>query len=136
MLAEEHEQESNERLIKIKMDAMAELEAQEERGEGDRWSDKQQIVAPAISELKDFDIEMMFSYNADDGTLCLGWYHGKVVKILNEKTNSVSIRWSESCLGEDDTRVSDHKLLPGYWNLKVAKSGGWRQHFDKYALEY
>ena len=37
---------------------------------------------------------------------------------------------------EGGTRVSDHKLLRGYWNLKVAKSGGWQQHFDKYPLEY
>ena len=62
-------------------------------------------------------------HNANDRTLCLGWYHGKVIKILNEKTNCVRIRWNKSCLGEGDTRVSDHKLLQGYWNLKVAKSG-------------
>ena len=73
VLVEDQEQEFNEWLIKIKMDAMVELKAGEERGEGDRWSDKQQLVVPGISKLKDFDIKMMFSYNANDGTLCLGW---------------------------------------------------------------
>ena len=40
-LAEDHEQESNKRWIKTKMDVMAELKAREERGEGYCWSDKQ-----------------------------------------------------------------------------------------------
>ena len=68
---------------------------------------------------------------ADDGTQCLGWYQGKGKKNLNAKTRRVRIEWDESCLGEDDVRVLDHKLIMGNWNPKNAKKGGWREFLSK-----
>ena len=54
---------------------------------------------------------MLFAYNGDDGTQCLGWYQGTVQKVINEKTLRVRILWDEECLGESDVRTSDHKLV-------------------------
>ena len=61
---------------------------------------------------------MFFSYSGDDGTHCLGWYHGKVQEVVNEKKNRVRIKWYAECLGEHDVRVTDQKLVRSNWNPK------------------
>ena len=58
-------------------------------------------------------------------------YHGIIQQVVNEKTNRVRIKWDEECLGEDDVRVSDHKLVLGNWNPKTVKKGGWREYLTK-----
>ena len=68
--------------------------------------------------MKDFRIEMLFAYSVDDGTQYLGWYHGTVRKVMNEKTNCVRIEWDRDCLGEQNVNISDHKLVVGNWNPK------------------
>ncbi len=73
--------------------------------------------------MKGFCTEMLFAYIADDGTQCLGWYHGTVKKILNEKTRRIRVEWDQECLGEDGICISDHKISKGNWNPKTAKRG-------------
>ena len=68
------------------------------------------------------------TYNGDDGSQCLGWYHGTIKKVVNIKMQCVRIEWDEECLGEGDVQMSDHKLVNGNWNPKTAKKGGWRQY--------
>ena len=81
--------------------------------------------------MNDFRIEMLFAYSGDDGTQCLGWYQGTVIKIVNTQTNRVRIEWDSECLGDRDVKTSDHKLVPGNWNPKEAKKGGWREYLTK-----
>ena len=88
-------------------------------------------LAPKVCHLKGFNIEMLFAYNGDDGTQCLGWYHGTIKKVINSKTRRVRIEWDEECLGEGDVQMSDHKLVNGNWNPKTAKKGGWREYLTK-----
>ena len=61
------------------------MECFEERGEGNQWSERQRIMAPKVNYLKRFRIEILFGYSGDDGTQCLGWYHGTVQEVVHEK---------------------------------------------------
>ena len=40
-------------------------------------------MAPKVKDLKVFHIEMLFGYSGDDGTKCVGWYHGTVQGVVN-----------------------------------------------------
>ena len=93
-LAEEQLQHSHERIQQFKESALLEIEQREERGELDRWYDRQANLPPKINDMKGFKLEMLFSYNGDDGTQCLGWYHGVVEEVLNVKTSKVRVRWN------------------------------------------
>ena len=85
----------------------------QERGDGDVWSEKQQLIEPAMDDsFMGFEIEMRFSYPRDEGSLLYNWYHGKVVKVLNVKTQRVKIQWDEECLADDDAGISAHQLKP------------------------
>ena len=50
-------------------------------------------MAPKVKDLKGFHIDMLFGYSGDDGTKCLGWYHGTLQKVVNKRTNRVRIKW-------------------------------------------
>ena len=78
-----------------------------------------------------FHIEMLFGYSGDDGTQCLGWYHGTVQGVVNEKTNCVRINWNAESLGEHDMKMTDQKLVLSNWNPKKVKKGGWREYLTK-----
>ena len=65
----------------------------------------------------------------------IGWYSGVVKQVLNINKKTVKIEWDEDCLGDMDARVSVHQLLPNNWNPKVAKNGGWGQHFKEYSVQ-
>ena len=68
------------------------MECCEERVEGYQWSETQMITAQKVKELKGFHIEMLFGYSGDDGAQCVGWYHGTVQEVFNEKSNHVRIK--------------------------------------------
>ena len=74
---------------------------------------------------------MLFGYSGDNGPQCLGWYHGPVQEIVNEKTNHVRIKWDAECLGEHDVILTDHKLVLSNWNPKKLKKGGCREYLIK-----
>ena len=77
-----------------------------------------------------FEMEMLFEYPGEDGSQCLGWYHGRVDKLISERNHSVLIKWDEDCLGPNEQRVSKHKLVPSNWNPKKAKKGAWGKYMD------
>ena len=54
---------------------------------------------------------MLFGYSRDNGTQCLGWYHGNVQEVDNENKNRVIIKWYAEFLGDHDVRVIDQKLV-------------------------
>jgi hypothetical protein len=45
---------------------------------------------------------MLFKYPDDDAGRITNWYNGEVISIVNEKKNTVRIKWGPLCLGEDD----------------------------------
>ena len=96
---------------------------------------KQQLIPPETNKLVNFEIEVAFGYTGNDGSQCIGWYSGVVKQVLNINKKTVKIEWDEDCLGDMDARVSVHQLLPNNWNPKVAKNGGWRQHFKEYSVQ-
>ena len=130
-LAKEKEQQTEETMERLKADAMLELEAREERGETDRLEYKQHLLPPKPNKLKGFPVEMAFEYPGEDGSQCLGWYNGIVDKVLNAKVHKVRIKWDDDCIGEDDAEESNVKLIPGNWNPRRAKKGGWRKCITK-----
>ena len=91
--SEELEMNTEEMLTEFKNKSNAEMECCEERREGYQCSERQRITTPKVKDLKGFHIEMLFGYSGDDGTQYLGWYHGTVQDIVNEKTNRVIIKW-------------------------------------------
>ena len=47
---------------------------------------------------------------------------------MNETKFSVKNEWDESTLAESDVQFSVHKLMPGNWNPKKIRKGGWREY--------
>ena len=84
-LAEEQLKHSDSKMEDFKQHTMMKIDQCEEREEGDQWYDKQANLLPKLADMKGFKFEMLFSYSADDGTQCLGWYHGVVKDIVNSK---------------------------------------------------
>ena len=60
----------------------------------------------------------------------MDWYQSKVIKIMNETKFSVKIEWDESTLAESDVQFSVHKMMPGNWNPKKIRKGGWREYIE------
>ena len=127
-LALDQERLSDEKLIQFKQKANDEIDKREDTGLGDRWYESQMNLAPKVCHLKGFNIEMLFAYNGDDGTQCLGWYQGVIKRVVNEKTIRVRIKWDEEYLGRKDARESDQKLVLDNWNPKIAKKGRWQEN--------
>ena len=84
-LAKEHMESSKEEKEKFENVIMEEIERREERGDGDVWYEKNKLIHPKATELKGFRIEMRFQYTDDDGSQCVGWYHGTIKKVMNIK---------------------------------------------------
>ena len=89
------------------------------------------MTAPKVKDLKGVHIEMFFGCSGDDGTQCLGWYHGKVQEVVNEKTNHMIINCDSECSGENYVRMTGLKLVLINWNPKKVKKGGWREYLNK-----
>mmetsp|Transcript_34740 Transcript_34740/g.73996 ORF Transcript_34740/g.73996 Transcript_34740/m.73996 type:complete len:173 (+) Transcript_34740:503-1021(+) len=124
--------ENEEKYQYLKESAHEERDNREDRGEGDRWSEKQVNTALEIDDnFVGFKIEMCFTYFGDDGSECLGWYHGKVTDVLNAKTGRVRVEWNKDCLGKNDKGVTTQTLRPAKWNPKKAIGGGWREYLTK-----
>ena len=66
------------------MDRKDELTRREDKGGMDLWSEKQSALPPNIDRMKDLKIEMTFEYPGVDGSKCLEWYQGKIIKVTNE----------------------------------------------------
>ena len=67
------------------MDGEDELKRCEDIGEMDLWSEKQSTLLTKINKMKDLKIEMTFEYPVLDGSNCMYWYRGKIIKVMNEK---------------------------------------------------
>ena len=127
-LAKQAEDESKEDYEKMKIRVLDELKRKEEAGERDRLEEFQCNVPPEWQKLNKFEVEMAFEYNGEDGQQNLGWYHGTVVELMNEKYHTAKIEWDKDCIGTRDAKVSTHKLVPSNWNPQKAKKGGWRRY--------
>ena len=66
-----------------------------------------------------------------EDTQCLGWHHGTVQEIVNEKTNRMRKNWDAEILGENDVKITNQKLVLRNWNPKKVKKGGWREYLTK-----
>ena len=64
------------------------MKRHEDKGEMDLWSEKQSTLPSKIDKMKGLTIEMTFEYPVVDGSKCLYWYQGRIIKLRNEK-NSV-----------------------------------------------
>ena len=119
------------RIAAIEEKGYAERDIREEKGEGDRWTDRQELIAPEINNtLIGYKIEMLFEYIDIDGSQLTNWYHGKVTGIKNERTNAVIIEWDQECLGEGDQKRTVEKLLPTKYNPDGPKQRAWRQYLQ------
>ena len=70
-------------------------------------------------------MEMWFGFPTND------WYRGKVILIINGKTDRVKIAWDEKGLHEDDPRETIQELKETKYNPKTTKEGAWRRFFEK-----
>ena len=127
-LALEKENLTKEEEAQIKRDAQEEIQRRQNMGEMDIWSEKQATLPPAISKLKGFMIEMSFEYPGEDGGQCLDWYRGQVVEVLNKEKFRTRIKWDRDTLAEGDAASSVHILLPGHWNPRKIRKGGWKEY--------
>ena len=133
-LAKEHMEASKEEKEKFENEIMEEIERREERGDGDVWYEKNKLVPPKAEKLKGFRIEMRFQYTGDNGSQCVGWYHGTIKKVVNAEKFRVKIKWDDDCLGEDDVKETTHELQPKKWNPKRPGVGAWREYLTKRSL--
>ncbi len=63
----------------MKIRVQAEQKRKEDAGKRDCYKEFQCNVPPEWKKLNKFEVEMVLEYPGDDGSLCLGQYHGKVV---------------------------------------------------------
>ena len=52
----------------------------------------------------------------------------KMRKVMNETKFSVKVEWDESTLAKSNVQFSVHKLVPGNWDPKKIREGGWREY--------
>ena len=102
----------------FKINSKDELKRREDIGEMNLWSENKSTLPLKLNKMKGLKIEINFEYPGVDGSKCLDWYRGKIIRVMNEKKSSVKIEWDESTLAESDLQFSVHKLMPGNWNPK------------------
>ena len=118
----------------LRIEAKEERDRREERGEGDRWSERQSVNPPEINKKmieREYRIEMRFGGTGDGGDKVCNWYHGKVTKIINKKDRKVEITWDDDCLHDDETetmKVTVNVLKISMWNRKTPVPGCWREY--------
>ena len=123
---------SEEKISDFKKEAHEEIEKGEAEGKGDKWYEKQPIVAPDIdSNLTGFNIEMLFEYTEADGPTCVNWCPDVVKSIVNAEKRVVEIQWIEENVSKHDLSVTKEKLLTTKWNPKNTMKGAWRQYLTK-----
>ena len=54
-----------------------------------------------------------------------------MLKVLNEKKESVQINWDEECLVDEYEIITDQQLKLEKWNLKKFGAGALRQYLTK-----
>ena len=62
-----------------------ELKRHEDKCEMDLWSEKQSTLPSKIDKMKGLTIEITFEYPVVDGSKCLEWYQGRIIKLRNER---------------------------------------------------
>ena len=99
-------------------------------GKGDRWEGMQMSVMPKIdSELKGFQLEMLFEYpNEIGGGTYLDWAHGVVTEVISTKTtHKFRVKWAEECVGDLDQDITVEKVFVSKWNPKKPVARAWRE---------
>ena len=112
----------------LKMGMKDELKRREDIGEMDLWSEKKSTLPLKIYKMKDLTTETTFEYPGVDGSKCMDWYRGKIIKVMNETKSSGKNEWDESTLAESDVKFSVHKLIPGNWDPEKIRKGEWRDY--------
>ena len=93
-------------------------------GEVDVLSEMQTLIPPKRNQnMVEFELEMWFGHPTND------WYRGKVVEIVNGKTDRVKIKWDEKGLHPDDPTETVQKLTNIKYNPKTTSERAWRQFF-------
>ena len=72
------------------------------------------------------NIEQLWEFTEEDGTVVPQWYQGIVVAV--KKNNRVHIKWDKKCLREGDPMVTQEKFLKTKWNKQVNEA--WRMNLD------
>ena len=113
----------------FKRNSQKERDEREAQGEGDRWSEMQQLTPPEIDkDLVGFQIEMRFVAYGDDGSQFGDWFRGTVRKIVNCASSRVRIEWYPDSVIEGEQTITDHQLLASRWNPKSPQPGAWREY--------
>jgi hypothetical protein len=117
-------------LENLKKSAIEKRKILETEGKMDRWSAIQRHIIPELDEsFIGFNIEMLFQYDNDDGTMYLNWCHGVVTSIVSQKSRYVLVKWDRECLDPGGPKMTKEKLLVSRWNPKKAPKGSWREYF-------
>ena len=116
--------------LQLRMDAMVEREKLEDSGIGDELMEMQQLLWP-VEQLRsiDFDIDMLFEYEEDDGSTLM-WCQGKVVELIRgveDKHVFVKFEWSDKCERDGDSKVTKNQLKKTKWNPNTPVGGAWRE---------
>ena len=72
-----------------------------------------------------YEPEMWFGHPTND------WYRGKVISIVNGKTDRVKISWDKEGLHENDPTESTQYLTKARYNPETIREGAWRHFFEK-----
>ncbi len=102
----------------------------EDNGIGDELMEIQEMLWP-IKRLraKDFAIDMLFEYKDDDGST-LVWCQDKVLDFIRESKDKhvlVKIEWSDKCVRDGDTKITNNQLKKTEWNPNLPIHGAWRE---------
>ena len=111
---------------KFKARCIEEFDRRVANGIIDLLSEKQALIAPKRDKnLVGYELEMYFGHPTND------WYRGKVISIVNGKTERVKIAWDETGLHEDDPTETTQYLTKAKYNPETTREGAWRKYFEK-----
>ena len=120
---------ANENEYKIKAQKLRRV--RESEGQGDMHSQLQPWSQPGLDELVGKRIDVLSSFEMEDGTVKLRWCQGEVLSVVEgERDPTVEVEWDPmtDVSGYEESQVGNQRLMPSLW--KKDKQGGWRMDVE------
>ena len=91
------------------------------------YSQLQPWSQPGLDDLVGKRIDVLSSFEMEDGTVKLRWCQGEVLSVVEgERDPTVEVEWDPmtDVSGYEESQVGNQRLMPSLW--KKDKQGGWR----------
>ena len=97
------------------------------------YSQLQPWSQPRLDELVGKRIDVLSSFEMEDGTVKLRWCQGEVLSVVEgERDPTVEVEWDPmtDVSGYEESQVGNQRLMPMPSLWKKDKQGGWRMDVE------